>query len=327
VGRQSLLRVGPGSDRARVLGGAEDFEREAIYLHVSPVSPLALVRRVTRPVDPQTGQATGGPSQETVTILGPDGRAGKTFPIPSADFTLYEVEWSEDGTPVLVGFTPRNGNNPPHQKRLLIKPKTGATSVLARAPAPPVVAKKAEPDTNAKLGVRLKRGATTVKEGQTTLPVGTLWLEALESSQASRALISADSQGGQFTSNGEAVVFQSQGGLMVVPLIRIDKAVLIAAREQAKRMQVLSNGKQLALAAHMYAADHDDVFPNGDDIQGKLEPYLKNSSLFEGFSYTFPGGPLKNVESPAETEMGFVSGPGGRAVMYVDGHVKWKSDK
>lgn len=28
----------------------------------------------------------------------------------------------------------------------------------------------------------------------------------------------------------------------------------------------------------------------------------------------------------AETELGYVTGPGGRAVIYVDGHVKWVED-
>jgi hypothetical protein len=89
---------------------------------------------------------------------------------------------------------------------------------------------------------------------------------------------------------------------------------------------VLSNAKQLGLAALMYAQDYDEVLPTGDGINGKLAPYLKNESLFDGFTYTFGGGSLSGIDKPAETELGFVTGPGGRAIIFIDGHVKWKPD-
>ena len=50
---------------------------------------------------------------------------------------------------------------------------------------------------------------------------------------------------------------------------------------------------------------------------------MKNRDLMNDFNYTFKGGDLANVEDPANTELGFVVGPGGRAVVYVDGHAKW----
>jgi prepilin-type processing-associated H-X9-DG protein len=50
---------------------------------------------------------------------------------------------------------------------------------------------------------------------------------------------------------------------------------------------------------------------------------VKNSSILEGFVYTFKGGKLSDVDKPAETVLGYIEGPGGRAVAYLDGHVKW----
>ena len=35
----------------------------------------------------------------------------------------------------------------------------------------------------------------------------------------------------------------------------------------------------------------------------------------------------KAAQYPAGTEVGYISGPGGRAVVYADGHVKWITDK
>ena len=60
-------------------------------------------------------------------------------------------------------------------------------------------------------------------------------------------------------------------------------------------------------------------------------PYLKNPSVFEnpgtgdnGFVYSY-GGPtgLAQITSPATTQLGYVSGPGGRAIIWADGHVTW----
>ena len=56
-----------------------------------------------------------------------------------------------------------------------------------------------------------------------------------------------------------------------------------------------------------------------------ISPYLKNDAAVQSFTYVGPdGGPLTGVTSPATTIMGYIAAPGGRAVVYVDGHVKWE---
>ena len=37
-------------------------------------------------------------------------------------------------------------------------------------------------------------------------------------------------------------------------------------------------------------------------------------------------GPLSGIKEPSKTRMGYLSGPGGRAVIYVDGHVEWQDN-
>ena len=89
----------------------------------------------------------------------------------------------------------------------------------------------------------------------------------------------------------------------------------------------MSNAKQAALALIMFANDTDDTYPSQDvDLRGKLGPYLKDPSLLDKFTYTFAGGSANSIDRPAETQIGYVSGPGGRAVAYADGHVKWIPD-
>ena len=102
---------------------------------------------------------------------------------------------------------------------------------------------------------------------------------------------------------------------------------VFAARSAAERTVLLSNAKQVGLAFLLYASDMDDEFPaNGADWQEQIMPYLKNRDIMSGFVYSFKGGNATNVESPASTELGYISGAGGRAVVYVDGHAKWIPD-
>ena len=118
--------------------------------------------------------------------------------------------------------------------------------------------------------------------------------------------------------------------LVVIAIIAILAAILFPvfaqARAKARQAACQSNMKQIGLGVMMYAQDYDETFPTGDDINSKLEPYLKNNSVFKGFNYTYGGGKMGDIANPAETSMGHVLGPGGRAVIYADGHVKWENE-
>ncbi len=114
----------------------------------------------------------------------------------------------------------------------------------------------------------------------------------------------------------------------------------------------LSNVKQLALAALMYAGDHDGKLPTAAWV-AELEPYLKNASILRcpsrpdlqvacAMNEKLVGGALLDIASPTETIMFFetavaapspVGGPdlvpaggihnGGLHVAYADGAGKW----
>jgi len=74
----------------------------------------------------------------------------------------------------------------------------------------------------------------------------------------------------------------------------------------------------------MYAADYDDALPLPNmPVQSAFEPYHKSNDLYDGFNYTFPGGEL-SPKDRAGTELGGIDGPGGRWIIYGDGHVVWK---
>jgi prepilin-type processing-associated H-X9-DG protein len=80
-----------------------------------------------------------------------------------------------------------------------------------------------------------------------------------------------------------------------------------------------------------WAQEHDERFPSPENIEKELAPYIdgwhpgRSISVLRGFTYTFPGADLEDVRDPCTTELGAVEGPGGAAILYGDGHVRWKS--
>src|SRR5205085_11881776 len=98
----------------------------------------------------------------------------------------------------------------------------------------------------------------------------------------------------------EGVVYRSQESLLFAPLLRMDKQAYELARRAADRTVALSNAKQLGLGLMMYAQDYDETLPTGENINEKIQPYIKNDSLFQGFTYTYGGGKLSDIPNPSE---------------------------
>ena len=68
----------------------------------------------------------------------------------------------------------------------------------------------------------------------------------------------------------------------------------------------------------MYSNDMDDMLPGAGSLDA-LGPYLGDQSILDNFMYTPPGDlNLLHIGSPAETMIGYIDGPGGRAIAYSD---------
>ncbi len=127
------------------------------------------------------------------------------------------------------------------------------------------------------------------------------------------------------SSNNSSLAYTLDNVLVVRDMVPAPLELIRQAREAAERAVTLSNAKQVGLAMIMFAVDNDDNLPGGLTTD-QLIPYLKNADLMNGFVFTWGGGNIGKIENPAETELGYVTGPGGKAVIYADGHVKWKAD-
>ncbi len=101
--------------------------------------------------------------------------------------------------------------------------------------------------------------------------------------------------------------------LVVIAIIAILAGMLLPAlnraRESARRIKCLNNVRQIAVASHLYAADHREVFPSGTDIAGwavELYPdYTEDYNMFICPSMnTTAGAPVTDNEC----DYAFVSG-------------------
>lgn len=123
------------------------------------------------------------------------------------------------------------------------------------------------------------------------------------------------------------VAFAVDGGLMVRDLVSVPLKVMEDARKAAEKQRALSNAKQVGLAVIMFSADNDDQLPDPASWARDVEPYLRSNAILATFMYTYSGPrDVTQVENPSQVEMGYVVGPGGRAVVYLDGSAKWVPD-
>ena len=130
----------------------------------------------------------------------------------------------------------------------------------------------------------------------------------------------------EFSSKMDFVVYQDSGALLLREIKPINRSVAEKlALEEAKK-KLLSKAKQVGLGFLIYAADCDDILPGPEGWEVKIFPYVKSRDLMNDFNYTFRGGDVNLVKDPSSTELGFVVGPGGRAVVYLDGSAKWIQD-
>jgi hypothetical protein len=323
--QQLLLSVPGSAENAQVIAQTDAPYEDLLEIHISPARPLALLGRTryTFTQKPQDDGAVGAQLEprQTLSTIGADGRVGREIERPANAETVL-VEWGADGSPLLRCLTPV-----PEGRKLLsswytVETGTGRTLPLSKEPA----RYEAKAPRTSALPVRVLAATTTAQEQDTKQAVGLLWLESLVPSRKPRALITGDGADGRLLPDGEAILYTSQGAVWVVPLLRMPKDAYDAMERQAKKAVAISNAKQAGLALLLYAQDFEETLPTGDDINSKLAPYLKNTDPLDGFSYTYPGGKLGDIANPSEAVLGSVSGPGGRAIIYADGHVKWQND-
>ena len=112
----------------------------------------------------------------------------------------------------------------------------------------------------------------------------------------------------------------------VRPIVQISKEAYQKRLDAEQRAEIMRKLVEIGRALQMYASGHKNTFPTKDQLEaGALDPYsadpisgTRPTNLLNGFVYH---GVTVRGSSPANTEAGFMLCPGGRAVLYQDGHV------
>jgi hypothetical protein len=235
------------------------------------------------------------------------------------------IQWDPDGNPLLLlgRSSPNPGRERPQWAAL--SPRTGQIRPVGGKPSFYQTKPEGANEPAAEPLLRVQLSPTVVKEAPDSPRLGLLWLESAARSEKPRALVCGDSTGGQLLPGESGVLYQSQGALWVAPLLKINRAEYTAlntgADIRARQALTQTRAMQIGMAVALYAADHNETLPSSEEIQSALDPYLKQSGMLDGFNYTLGGGQLSTIQNPAETELGWIMGPAGRVVLYMDGHV------
>lgn len=156
-------------------------------------------------------------------------------------------------------------------------------------------------------------------------PLRPLWLLQQDAPVGSRIRIAADAEDYSISPGHDAVAWWGNTGGFVTPLVTRPTADLKRTQDEAVREDLLDRARAIGAAAGMYASEHDDQMPGGANSLRLLAPYLREASIASGFHYVFAGGGLSATAHPEQKVLGYFDGPGGRAVLYVDGRVAWEA--
>ncbi len=204
------------------------------------------------------------------------------------------------------------------QERMVSVAASGAPSAVAAPPDSPKAFVEARELRAEFLPMQAKAGNSVVRSGALVL---------MAEDGSSTTTVFGGMAFPELSPKLNAIAYAVEGAVFVRKLSPIDKATYERMKEESERTRLISDCKQAALGALLYGADNDDKLPSSsENIQELLMPYLRNADILSGFTYVFAGGDITKVESPAETILGYKIGKGGRAVAYLDGHVKWIKD-
>ena len=133
--------------------------------------------------------------------------------------------------------------------------------------------------------------------------------------------------------NGAQIAFIAHGDLFVTDLTVRDATLTEKYKAgetltcDEERDLATSNLKQVGLAIIQYCQDYDETYPPADQWQNRVNPYLKDDSLFNVAGhpvvYHVPAKlSLADMDDPANTVLGTIDLPCAMVTLYGDGHVK-----
>lgn len=97
--------------------------------------------------------------------------------------------------------------------------------------------------------------------------------------------------------------------------------------KQAAVDKTVDAARELAQAILMEADTWRRPLPKTQkELERRLRRTVRKGGAFQGFTYTYRRAKLPPARLRARTQLGFVVGPGGRAILYADGDTRWQPD-
>jgi len=315
--RSSILRLDAASGHLNLLPLANPIPEGVFYrLEVSPFEAKAIVIETKFvPKDPNAGRVQTFSSTDLWTI---DERGRATGRSPTGAGAVGDVEWTATGSAWLHFSYASEGRVVREQRSYDLK-----SGKVSTPPVKPTLFKSVV----ARSPLEILRHSAESSGGVVKQTHSSAWLKSTSPSELPEYLLSPRVDEAALNSTFDAVALNEKGVITVRLLVQTTLEMYRAVKEAAEKAQAVSNAKQVATAAHIFAADNEDRLPTQEEFaSGSLGPYLKNSSISKGFVYAFKGGSINSLENPAGTVLGYIPVAGGYVVAYADGHVKWSKE-
>lgn len=166
--------------------------------------------------------------------------------------------------------------------------------------------------------------AGTLKVGKEEFKASPALLTSPVEGPRTKVLLAPDARFVSLAPDREAVAYISGEGACSVRRIHwLDIDEFLAARKKAIQNVLLNQGRHTGAALVMYSQDYDEMLPPAGNLLG---PYMRDRAMLNSFLLTMAGGNVSDISEPGKTEAGYFPGPGGRAIVFIDGHVEWRPD-
>ena len=283
---------------------------------------------------------------QSLNVVAPDGSLSAIIAMPDGARSCKQMCWQAEGKQFCmeleVAATAQDkkdnakaegqaGDGPNRSRWFAIDVTQGRVSLLDKEP-------KGIPalrDSIAFLGVpsvtdggalRVKSAATILKHGSVEAEIHPLWLET-GGTKPMPALLCADGEQGRVAPSGDAALYLAQGSVWVTPLQRMPRALFCNCRPRAASKRLKYRAWTLGQAVRMWSAAHKGMLPMPEQALAALQSLMPSESLYAGFRYVWTGGALPANARPTETVVAEIIGPGGKAVIFADGHSAWKNSE
>ncbi|MBC7809071.1 MAG: hypothetical protein H7145_23290 [Akkermansiaceae bacterium] len=349
TGQRSLMRVDAAVGTVRRVAGLESTSGVVI----SPTQPLAYIENEA--VEAGDGKPGVPPTLQTYTSQG----LGRLIRL---DEGIGALEWALDGKSVyatrviervegkrksralltLVNLTTGEVTHPEklptaHNSRIKSSPAPKADWAIApvttkiRFPGP-----GGQPQDTTALWIQAAPSlAALTNPNKEVIPVSPAPANNRAFADALLIATNVQVEGYLVRGNTAVILFTRDNSLCAAPVFRLTKSEFEQGLRQRQQDVTISNARQLGLSIIMYTQDYDENYPlPGSGVAKAIEPYTKSSTLFtnpvtgaQGFVYTLTGSTaMVDMAEPATTQLGYLSGPGGRAIIWADGRVTWQDD-